>query len=183
MKQPYIFIACLGWIMFSCGDAGVQFNVSKELPVSAPFNVPIPADPLDLQNLLDVNPPSQTISYSLSNVTAFSDASQNNQIGAVVFNGMSYEISGIDSLEAGISLDEFSIFIDTIQLTTQAGNLANSGKVALTTQHASSIEAQLLAGNPIDARVVFDLASIPPGIDTLNFDFTLYFDVTIKARL
>ena len=175
-------------MLFACGEAGVGVNLSKELPVTIPFDVEVPTVPSALEDLLNVNPPSESLSYSLDGVDAFADDLDN--IGEVTINSISYEISDIDAQEAGVELDEFSVTIQfgtvPVQVVSQVDqNLSNSGKqlIDLTAAELEELQTQLFGGSPISAEVIFDLKSIPPDVSNLSISYTMYFDVTIGVDL
>lgn len=184
MRKLLAFLS-IATIMFACGEAGVGFNLSTEFPVTAPFAVPIPTTPEGLTDLLDLNPPSESLEYSLGSVDAFSDDLDN--LGEVEINAIYYEITGIDGNEGNIDLDEFRITL-TIGgvglplVNNTGGQLANVAKteISLTDSERSELINQLLGGGAIGADVLFDLASIPSGLTNLGMDFTMFFDVTVK---
>jgi hypothetical protein len=183
MRKLLAFLS-IATIMFACGEAGVGFNLSTEFPVTAPFEVPIPTAPDELLDLLDVNPPSESIEYSLGSVDAFSD--DLNDLGEVRINAIYYEITDLDATESAIDLDEFSITlkigsVDLPLVSNTGGQLENVAKteIALSNAERDQLVQQLLNNQPIGADILFDLASIPSGLSNLDMDFTMYFDVTI----
>lgn len=186
MRKLLAFLS-IASIMFACGEAGVGVNLSTEFPVTAPFDVSIPTTPDGLADLLDLNPPSESLEYSLGNVDAFSDDLEN--LGDVEINAIYYEISGLDATESSIDLDEFSITLNigSVPLplvNNTGGQLSNVSKteINLTDAERADLINQLLEGRAIGADVVFDLASIPSGLSNLDMDFTMFFDVTVKIQ-
>lgn len=174
--------------MLSCGDAGIGFNVSTEFPVTVPVTIEIPSVPSEIADLLDINPPSEAFNYNLNEVGAFDDAlgdlgGQDN----IIVNELSYEIENISSAEE-VPLDELTITINIggapLEIFRQTNTLTNQSKspITLTDEQRSSIVSELFNSDRIDAEVVFDLSDIPDSGEDLVFDFTLYFDVTLKAR-
>jgi hypothetical protein len=163
--------------------------VSKELPVTVGFDVPIPTVPAELQDLLDVNPPSESLNYSLSDVEEFSDALDDLQeFGTLEINSISYEITGIEGEEGNIDLDEFSISLNisnqSVQILSNAGGLSNVAKteIPLTDAQLNDLENELFNNGNLGAEVLFDLASVPTNLSELNMDFSMYFDVSLKIR-
>lgn len=194
MKNPLLFFKrvalslCCAILMLSCGDAGIGFNVSTEFPVTVPVTIEIPTVPSEIADLLDINPPSEEFNYNLNEVGAFDDAlsdlgGQDN----IIVNELSYEIENISSAEE-VPLDELTITINIggapLEIFRQTNTLSNQSKspIALTDAQRSSIVNELFNSDRIDAQVVFDLSDIPDSGEDLVFDFTLYFDVTLKAR-
>lgn len=188
MRKLFSYLS-IAAIMFACGEAGVTFNLSTDFKTPpATFDVPIPTTPDGLPDIaqLDADPPSNTISYSLGSVDAFSGDLDN--LGEVVINSIYYEIEGISGAESDIDLDEFSIdmILGTNQFTLLSiigGKLSNVSKteIPLTDQEKADISNYLFDGGELGADIVFDLASIPTGLSTLDMDFIMYFDVTIKV--
>src|SRR5690606_16508442 len=97
MKKLFA-IGLLGLFAAGCGDAGLAFNVAKEVGVDAPLEIPgaplegIP-QPRDERN----------VQFDLSDVSEDLDG-----LGELVLNGISYEITGVDASEE-VALDEISI--------------------------------------------------------------------------
>ena len=175
-------------LMLSCGDAGIGFNVSTEFPVTVPVTIEIPTIPSEIANLLDINPPSEEFNYNLNEVGAFDDAL--GELGGqdnIIVNELAYEIQNISASEE-VPLDELTITINVggspLEIFRQTNTLANQSKtpITLTEAQRSSIVNELFNSDRIDASVVFDLSDIPDSGEDLIFDFTLYFDVTLKAR-
>lgn len=194
MKNPLLFFnrmaltVCCAILMLSCGDAGIGFNVSTEVPVTVPVTIEVPTVPSEIADLLDINPPSEQFDYNLNEVGAFDDAlgdlgGQDN----IIVNELSYQIENISSSEE-VPLDELTISITVggapLEIFRQTNTLANQSKttIALTEDQRTSIVNELFNSDRIDAVVVFDLSDIPDSGEDIVFDFTLYFDVTLKAR-
>lgn len=181
----YFTIAAM---LLSCGEAGVGFNVSTEAPLSTSFDIDIPTTPEGLNDLLNINPPSQQLSYSLDGVDAFAD--DLDDLGDVVINAIYYQISDIEGEELNIDLDEFSITLiagaTQLPLVSQTNSLLSNvakTEIDLTQSQLDNLRDQLLGGGEIGAAVVFDLASIPAGLTNLSIDYDMFFDVTIKVSV
>ena len=179
-------------ILLACGDAGIGFNVSKEFPITVEnITIPIPDTPDAIADLLDdVDPPSQSFNYDLNEVGAFDDALDdfsNFTSDDIIVNLMAYEIQNIIAAEE-VNLDVLSITVNIagtpLTLFEQTDVLTNQSKTAisLTEAQRSSIVDELLNAERIDATVLFDLADVPTNGEDIIFDFTLFFDVTLKAR-
>ncbi len=200
MKNPLLIfnriasVLCCVIFMLSCGDAGIGFNVSKELPVTiSDITIPIPDidAPDEIADLLDdVDPPSESLNYNLNEVGAFDDALgdfQGFSSDDILVNEMSYEITNISSTEE-VNLDVLRITVNIggsdLVLLEQTDVLSNQSKtpISLTDAQRSSIVDELLNAEQVNASVVFDLAEIPDSGEDIIFDFSLYFDVTLKAR-
>lgn len=187
MRKLFPFFA-IASIMFACGDAGITFNLSTDFQTPPKeFNVPIPKTPEGLPDIaqLDADPPSETISYSLGSVDAFSG--DLNQLGGVVINKISYEMTGIEAPEDDIDLDEFTIDMilgpnNFTLISIVGGKLSNVPKteIVMTDQQKTDISNYLFGGGELGAEIVFDLAQVPDNLDNLNMNFIMYFDVTVK---
>ena len=194
MKKPLLLFKrialnlCAAVVMLSCGDAGIGFNVSSEFPVTVPVIVEIPTIQSDIDALLNVNPPSREFTYNLNEVGAFNDAlGELNRQDNIIVNEVAYEIENISASEEA-PLDVMSITLTVagapLEVFRQTGTLTNQSKtlIELTDAQRSSIVNELFNAERIDAEVVFDLSAIPDSGEDLIFDFTLYFDITLKAR-
>ncbi len=181
-------------LTFSCGEEGIGFNVSKEFPVDVPISIDIPdpdVDPgaLDLINdLLNVNPPSETIDYNLNEVGAFDDALDGlGDEESIQVNGLFYEILDVSANEE-VNLDELSITVNIagsdltlLDITSRLTNVEKTA-ISLTEAQRSSIIGELRQSERISSSVVFDLSEIPADNSDLEFTFRMYFDVTLRAR-
>ena len=186
--RKIIAFAFLMPLLFACGEEGLTFNLSTDFATPpASFNVPIPTLPDGLPDIgaLDADPPSESISYSLGSVDAFSG--DLDQLGGVLINSLAYEISGIEGAEQNILLDEFSIEMVLgpnrfTLLSIMDGPLANVPKsdIQITESQKQEISDYLFSGQELGAEIVFDLQEIPTGLTSLNMDFVMYFDVTVK---
>jgi len=187
-----LFLAVLiGGVIYSCGDAGIGFNVGKEFPVEVPLDIPIPGNPLGGTGLLvDVDPDAETFKYDLNEVGAFDGALDGlDDVGSIIVNGIAFEINGVDPDEE-LDLDELRLDINlpsgvlSFQLST--GDLTNLPKtsIALTDAQKQSIVDELFRAKNIDSEVVIDFGSIPSDTEdrTVTLDFTAYFDILLKAR-
>ncbi|MEQ8240216.1 MAG: hypothetical protein RIA69_13440 [Cyclobacteriaceae bacterium] len=184
-----LFLAVLvGGVIYSCGDAGIGFNVGKEFPIEVPIEIPIPGNPLG--GLIDIDPDAETFKYDLNEVGAFDGALDGlDDVGSIVVNGIAFEIEGVDADEQ-LDLDELRLDINlpsgvlSFQLAT--GDLQNLPKtsIALTQAQKESIVDELFNSKQLDSEVVIDFGSIPsdPNDRTVTIDFTAYFDILLKAR-
>lgn len=177
-------IAILAFAAYSCGEAGLGFNVGTEFPLTLPVEgADFPPDPFG------INPPefSESDSYSLSKDDELAD--QLDDIEDVVVNSLSYSISGVSASEQ-IEVEALSIelFIDgsSIGIIDIAGDLPASGllsdieKRAVSGLNLTQLSSVLNNRGEIGTEVIFDFGEFPEG--EFGFDFTFYFDVTAKLR-
>lgn len=180
--RNYISIAALAFLAFSCGEAGVGFNIGKEFPVSIPVDLPngtpeligtIPGDP---------PPVKRSEEYSLAGA-GYNDL---DALDAVVVNGLSFEITGVDASE------QFELDAIEIDLIAQSGSVI--AQISVTTPQLSNVtktsiadaaglaalESALANQEDITADVSFDFGEVPN--EDVNFEFVLYFDVVAKVR-
>lgn len=195
MKQirKLFFILLASTMAYSCGEAGVGFDVTADFPVTAPIEIPIPANPFH-PTIENVDPDATILDYSLEDVGAFSNALD--ELGnagidedAIEINGMAFEILGVDSDEM-LAIDELTLNITVgstvISIPIAENMLANKSKtdIALTSSESSSLLAQLRNSGNISSEIVVDLGNIDTSDQdrVIGFDFKLYFDVLLKAR-
>lgn len=172
------FIALIAILAFSCGDAGIGFNIRKEFPVE--FPVEIPSSELGIPG---INPPAVTREevYSLSEA-GFDDLEY---LEEVVVNSLAYEITGVDAKDQ-IDLDAMKIELisknTTIAVIDITSNqLQNVTKTTIgTASGLAALQSALDNQEDITARTTFDFAEIPA--NQIDFNFVLFFDVTIKVR-
>ncbi|MFY0599098.1 MAG: hypothetical protein JXR03_05470 [Cyclobacteriaceae bacterium] len=176
---------CVLVIFTNCGEEGVGFNIGKEFPLEIP--VDLGTFPTTIPG---VNPPefSESASYDINKVDEFSGES----IEEVVFNGVSYGITGVnESGESGenITVEDLSLVISyngdvlaTIDVASDlpTDKLANLSAIPVTGLDADNLSQILKDGGEIDTEVTFDFGEVPgSGFD---FNFVFYFDVIAKIR-
>ncbi|MFY0687022.1 MAG: hypothetical protein JXQ90_07655 [Cyclobacteriaceae bacterium] len=198
--RTIIPMLALALVISSCGDAGLTFTLSKELPISVPFEVPFPDFPdlgaaAQFLDDLSQDPPAEEINYSLDDVGSFAEYTEGlfEKGGSVALNAISYQIDGVDASENAIQLDEFAIRIrledgTILNMLNQTGDpLQNVAKteMVMSTMDRDQLQNALLNGEAIDANIVFDLARLSASaiseLESMSFDFTMYFDATIKT--
>jgi hypothetical protein len=200
--RSLLLIFAVAAFTYSCGDAGFGFDVASELPVDAgEMVVPIPGTLLPV----NIDPEVNTFTYDLDNVDGFADALdeiRNNASGAEVFlTGIAYEFTGIGDpgedyeINNSIPIQEIRMeFIVTttgtreiLQIPLAGGILQNTPKTPLIiTGVKNVIENELLNsnGNNVTTEFVFDMGTIttPSTPQQVDFDITIYFDVTLRVR-
>ncbi len=182
-----LLIALVAAFAFSCGDAGVGFNVGKEFPIAIPVEFSdIPEGIPDFLGKL--NPPAfeESIDYSLDAVGTF-DGVDNAE---VVVNGFAYEITGIEAAQnENIEVEAMTLVFKTDQFTIASidigsqftGNTFNNlSKRDVSNFNAAGLSELLENGGKIIGEVTFDFAEVPT--QNFDFEFILYFDVLLKAR-
>ena len=191
-------------IYLRCGEAGIQFDISKEFQVDSNFFIDIPTpedegvdteDPLYeevLAELREFDPPEQTkvIEYRLSDVPAFSDVLDDlgNGTDAVVIDGISLEILNIgDAEEVGLDEASLTIAMDNMDVVIESGledQLENLPKALLDISNTDlgNFSTQLLKSENLSVTVRFDLNEVPTNFQDVDFDIKVYFDVTLKVR-
>ncbi|MBV6644365.1 MAG: hypothetical protein KI790_02890 [Cyclobacteriaceae bacterium] len=191
MKRT-LFVAVIAASLFasSCGEAGLGFNVSKEWPIDFPVDFPTG----DFVGLPGFDPPALEADYRLDDIDDFADALEDlDNSGAIVFNTMSYEISGVSTAEE-FELDDVSVTVvladnSTIEIFNfpdpPAGQdkvLTNISKteIPLSSNELERLQQSLTTGGRIGTRVAFDFAEAPT--TDIEIDFRLFFDVTLRAR-
>lgn len=195
MKQirKLLLVLLATTMIYSCGEAGIGFDVTADYPITAPIEIPIPANPFH-PTLENVNPDVTVINYSLGDVDAFADALD--ELGnagidenAIALNGLAFEILGVESDEM-LPLDELSINITlgatVLNIPIAENTLANKSKTAivLSSSEQSSLLDQLRNSGNVNSEIVIDIGEIPTSDSDriIDLDFKLYFDVLLKVR-
>lgn len=188
MRRTLFSIAVLSLFAFSCGEAGIGFNIGKEFPV----DIPVEAEITDFGVPVGFNPPAlppYNATYELGDVGDFSEDIDN--VDEVIFNKLSYQIDNVETSEE-IDIDEMRIDVildNGTQLTLF--NLVNDqlSNTEITEIELSADELQQLkeslegtggTNGSISSEIIFDFAEVPN--QDLDFIFRLYFDVTVKIR-
>ncbi len=174
----------------ACGDAGVGFNITKAVPITVPVNIPIP-DPSDagaVDRLLNLNPPSKTVVYDLNDIEAFEGALDGlRDQESIIINSLAYQFEGLDSNEEVdmdgmlITLNTFDTNLDLLNVRRRLQNIDRT-PISLTQEAGDAMVRALTSGEPVTADIVFDLAELPADADSITFDYSLIFDITIRAR-
>lgn len=175
----YFSIASL---LFACGEAGIGFNISKNLPVEIPVQFSLATDfPLP-----GINPPA---SPAVSDTYDLSSLGEDvNEIPEVIINELSFEIDGISSAEE-VALDDISIDLilsngNRINLAAGLTRLENRDLVVVLGNNDPRLDqlaTTLFQDKELGFEIVFDFAEVPS--NDLDFIYRLYFDVTAKVRV
>jgi len=167
----------------SCDDQEFGFNVSKDVGL----DVPVSYTTTVIDNSLNLNPPAVTEELRLTEVEAFSDALNDlDNLGEIVVNSLSYEISGVDAAEV-TPLDELTIsvnasgqVIELISLTDELNNVTKTA-ISLTPAELAAMQSELLEpGNDLTTIVNIDFQSSPSS--DVDINITVFFDITLKVR-
>lgn len=180
--KKLLAIAVLAVCVFSCGEAGLGFNIGKEFPLTIPVDLGyFPSIPV-------ADPPEFTVndSYDLDKVDAFSDDLDN--LEEVIVNKISYELSGVETNEQltiqAMTIELFSSgnSLGTIDITDQltGTTLSNISKTEVSDINVQALSSVLEEGGSIGTEVTFDFGEYPP--NDFDFDFTFHFDVVVKIR-
>lgn len=172
-------IAALALLAFSCGEAGVGFNIGKEFPLVIPVELDagatggLPGDPPSITN---------TDTYSLEGA-GFDDLENLEEVEVV---GLAFEITGVSAAES-FDLDGITIELETnfgnqialINITTP--QLSNVAKTEISDASGLNALQQALDNEQdIISNVTFDFGEIPD--EDIAIEFVLYFDVVVKIR-
>jgi hypothetical protein len=169
-------------LMFAgCGDAGIGFNITRNVPII--FEIAVPGN----NPGIEIDPPAFNKTFRLSDVTAFKDAlSDLAESDAVTINSVTYAITDV-STEEEVELDEISLSVAS-EVTQQRSVLAITGKLQNTSERSAgvndsdtgTIEQVLTTYKEVDNTLTFDFAEVPTS--DLNFTFTLYYNITLRVR-
>ncbi len=189
MARTCLFLLLATQIV-SCGEEGIGFNVRKDFPVDVPIliEVPDPGDTDQIDDLLNVNPPSETFTYDLNQVGAFDDALEGLQgQDNIILHGVFYEVTGVDATEE-VGLDQLEISVEVagsdlvlLDIRTTLTNVPRTS-ISLSDAQRSAIVEELFRSDRINSQVVFDLSELPANNNDLTFNYLMYFDVELKAR-
>lgn len=185
MKNPLFvskriaFIICGALFLLSCGDAGIGFNISKEVPI---------ATTVTLNTGFGGEITESLLSYNLDDISAFDDALDGSAIiESIQLNELSYEIGNITP-DASLEVDLFNFSISAdgapVVLPIEIPELTSRSKTSIVINDTdlSSLSNQLLNAGTLDTDVTLDLddlADLPPSI---TMEIVIYVDVTIRAR-
>lgn len=194
MKQirKLFFILLTPSLMYSCGEAGVGFDVGAELPIDVgTMFIDIPGTGLPT----NIDPESIEFDYNLSDVDGFEDAvDELNSAGAEIFlNGVSYEFSGVneqgESYNENVPIEsiriEFTGIGTPLEINFPGGVLDNISKTSVDISGVkSAIESALLNNRGVGASFIFDMGEItsPSSNEQIDFDVRIYFDAAIRVR-
>ncbi|MEM9326931.1 MAG: hypothetical protein AAGA85_14790 [Bacteroidota bacterium] len=186
----FSFMALTFMAITACGDAGVGFNVSKAVPITIQADIPIPdrGNAEAVNDLLVVNPPSITLEYDISEIEAFESALDGLQGSeSIIINSLAYEFSDI-SEEEEVDMDAMVITMETqrssVDLLNVRRRLQNISRtpISLTDEQREDLASTIANAEPITANVLFDLSELPASADSIIFNYSLIFDITVRAR-
>ncbi|MFK7951976.1 MAG: hypothetical protein AB8B73_03955 [Ekhidna sp.] len=195
MKQirKLLFALLASPFLYSCGEAGVGFDVAAELPIDiGTMEIPLQGAGAEV----DIDAESISFSYSLSDVDGFDDAlDELNSAGAEVFLiGIAYEFSGVndatDTYDEKVEIQsirmEFTGISDVIEIAFPGGDLDNISKtdMIISDDLKEEITNRLESGQDLGVDFIFDIGTIttPINNEILDFDIKVYFDAAIRVR-
>jgi len=168
-------VVLLGFLatVMSCGEAGVGFNIGKEIAVDLPEFV-----------LPQFTPAGTSVSeegtYDLSEVTG-------DVVNDVEIVEVTYEISGVDANEqvnlTGSQLEirtKDDSVIGTVPLAGSGSTLQNTSSPQPTNFNYDILADALVNGSSVITKVTFEVGENLT--NEVSFDFTLNFDVVAKIR-
>lgn len=182
MKKLFSWACCLqSLLLSSCGQEGIGFNITRKVPVV--FEIAIAANDPSVEE----THPDFTEAFRLADTGSFRDVlSDLAEADGVTINSVTYSITEV-SEEEEITLDEIRLSVassDAEQLNVLgiSGTLRNTPETEAGVSDAdvALIEEILTNYHEVDNTLIFDLGEVPS--NELNFVFTLYYDVTLRAR-
>ncbi|OEK00082.1 hypothetical protein BFP97_00485 [Roseivirga sp. 4D4] len=195
MRKTFFLIACLTVILWGCGDAGVQSDVSKNIgidPISVRLSVPAAAVGVLVGQTPPINVNTGQINISSDEFDEYLDDTERFTINQITYT--------IDNFPAGSSAD---LTIDmTIQLqgqnpqqllTTRIDDVQNNPvDVLLFDKDApgsvnaaaiSSLEQALKDGTSFQVAMTIVGEDVTLQTQDVDFDFIFKFDVTARIQL
>ncbi|MFT4738224.1 MAG: hypothetical protein ACI8QD_000277 [Cyclobacteriaceae bacterium] len=173
----YILIA----LSTACGDVGIAINVSKELPIKVTFQQNIDSVSIALEEL---------VSYNLEDVDAFEEyLPRIEEAGKLQLNQLSFSLDSISDLESQSIIDLLEIRVfnagDTLLVWDNPSQLLqNQAQSAIPIPQATidKIQGWLFNKETVYTLINFELGGVPQTLGEVKFQFTVYFDATLKAR-
>lgn len=180
-KYFFSLVTFLLPLLFACGDEGLGFNITKNVPVE--FIIEIPANDPAVQE----TPPSFTETFRLADVGAFEDVLSNlAETGGVTINSITYSITEV-SEEEEVTLDEIRLSVSSssaeqLNVLGISGTLRNTPETdaGVVDSDVQMITEILTNYKEVDNTLIFYFSELPA--TDLNFVFTLYYDVTLRVR-
>lgn len=169
-------------LLFACGDEGLGFNITKNVPVE--FVIEIPANDPAVQEI----PPSFTETFRLADVGAFEDVLSNlaETGGGVTINAITYSITEV-SEEEEVTVDEIRLSVSSssaeqLNVLGISGTLRNTAATdaGVVDSDVQMITEILTNYKEVDNTLIFYFSELPA--TDLHFVFTLYYDVTLRVR-
>ncbi len=202
MKQirKLLFVLLTTPLIYSCGEAGVGFDVAAELPIDiGTVQIDIPGSGVPIPFSI----PTETLvfNYRLNDVDGFEDALDDiRSNGAEVFlNGIAYEFTGIndpdETYDERVPIENVSMVFKNDQTQVEIGSitildpsdglLGNTSKTQIDiTVIRQILSNELLSSQSLSVDFVIDLGSVDAPINNEEIDFNIevYFDAAIRVR-
>jgi hypothetical protein len=182
MKKLFRTTAPLVLLLFgACGDAGIGFNITRNVPIV--FKITVPGNDPGVE----INPPAFTQTFRLADVTAFQDVlSDLAASDAIAVNSITYSIADV-SHEEEVPIDNISLTLtsateEQVSVLDITGSLRNIPETpaGVNDTDRNGVKEILTHYQEVDNTLTFDFAEVPAS--DLNFTFTLFYNITLRVR-
>lgn len=202
--RKLLFALLVTPFIYSCGEAGVGFDVAAELPINVgTMLIPIPGSGgIDIpDDFDDIDPETIVFNYNLNDVDGFQDALEQlrDNDAEVILIGIAYEFSGIndntDTYDEQVPLEVLEMVFKNDQtnseigrvtiLNSSDGSLQNTPKTQIDISVIQDILSnELLSSQSISVDFVVNIGTveIPTNDEEIDFDIQVYFDAAIRVR-
>lgn len=196
MKKLYVCLSAISLgLLYSCGEAGIQSDISQIVDVD-PINVRIDIAPIFVGQDIDETPPT-SVQTSPINITSDEFSEYSDELQSFKINQIYYTLSGIEAgNEADLDVDMSIIFnggssiplLSTliVDAQTQTARVllydkTNPGSVNATA--ISGIESALLNGTSFVLEMEIVGRNVRFQSSSEEFQFQFQFDVTARVQL
>lgn len=194
-KISICLLACLMGSLFSCGEAGIQSDISQIVDVD-PISVTINVPPLLVGQRIDETP-STSVNTGDINITSEEFDEYSDELQRFTINQIYYSLSGIDAgNETDLDVDMSIVFaggsripllstviVDAHAQSTQVLLFDKAAPGTVNQTAIAGIESALLNGTSfvIEMELVGRDVLLNSSSDTFQFQFK--FDVTARVQL
>ena len=195
MRKPFYLLALIAIAIWSCGDAGVQSDVSKNVeidPISVQLSVPAIAVGVLVPQTPPVNVNTGQISLSSDEFDSYLDDTERFTINQITYTIDNFPAGSSADLEVDMSIqiqgqapqDLLSIRIDNVQSNPVDVLLYDKnapGSVSATA--IASLEQALKDGSSFQIEMTIVGEDVTLQTQNVDFDFIFKFDVTARVQL
>lgn len=195
MRKTFYLLACIAIVLWSCGDAGVQSDVSKNVeidPISVQLSVPAIAVGVLVPQTPPINVNTGQISLSTDEFDEYLDDAERFTINQITYTIDNFPAGSSADLDVDMSIQIqgqalqqlLSIRIDNVQnnpvdvllYDKNAPGSVNAAAIA-------SLEQALKDGSSFQIEMTIVGEDVTLQTQNVDFNFIFKFDVTARVQL
>ncbi len=195
MRKTFYLITCMAIVLWGCGDAGVESDISKNIeidPISVQLSVPAAAVGVLVGQTPSIDVSTGQINLSSDEFDEYLDDAERFTINKIAYTIDNFPAGSSADLVIDISIqlqgqnsqDLLSIRIDNVQNNPVDVLLFDKNAPgSVNTAAIASLEQALKSGTSFSVEMSIVGEDVTLQTEDVDFDFIFKFDVTARVQL